>query len=144
MEKKFKRALTGYDMDSIQQEIEKLDVEHKLRLSELRQEIAVQALKREALKTELDKIQHIVQERKKVEDTIKDRLFAKYLEFFYRHKSESQSMEESIIELQVQLKSKQAELEKYQGYLDKIKSDILNVRDNFEDILKEGAETIGS
>ncbi|KUO64424.1 MAG: hypothetical protein APF84_10650 [Gracilibacter sp. BRH_c7a] len=140
MPKNFKRSIRGYDAESIQQEINTINQMYDNKIQELKKEIFAQTHQRQLLRNEYNKLKQEFGDRVELQEQIKDKLYEKYLEILEQQLITKRKTDHSIAELENQVKLRQEELSKYKGYSNKVKSDILRVRDSFKSILEEGDE----
>ena len=125
----------------MEQEIERNNLQHENQISELKKEITKEMDKRELLKLELEESRQKFEHAKELKENIKNSLFENYMDMVIRHQTEIKRLEASILELNHTVIMKQSELSKYNGYLNRIKSDILRLRDKFDCILEtEGVD----
>lgn len=132
----FKRTFRGYDTESVQQEIDKINRQFEEKINELKKEIVAKTNEKESLEREFDKLKQTFGNRADMQESIKEKLLEEYLDVSHKHLKAVRQMEESISDLKNKVKVKQEELSKYKGYSNKIKSDILKIRDRFENILE--------
>ena len=138
MHRMFKRSLIGYDLNSVQQEIDRLSAEYEIRIKELKDELTNHTHQRELLRTEYEKLKQDLEDRLNIEKTIKDKLYEKYIVVAEKRLDAEKKMEEAAVELKEQVKHRQIMLAKYKDYQTNIKSDMFRIRDRFENILDEG------
>lgn len=141
MHRMFKRSFIGYDLNSVQQEIDRISAEYETRIKEFKDELTNQTHQRKLLRTEYEKLKQDIEERLNIQNSIKDKLYDKYIVVAEKRLDAERRMEEATTELKEQVKLKQIVLARYKDYQTNIKSDMFRIRDRFENILDgEGIE----
>jgi len=137
MPEMFKRSIRGYDFQSVQQEIDIINQAYEMKIKELKKEIVSQTHQNELLAMDRAKIKQDLDKREEIQDRIKNDLLEKHMDASNKHLSAKRKMQNAIDDLQNHVKMKQEELAKYKRYSDKIKKDILKIRDNYETLIEE-------
>lgn len=138
MHQMFKRSLIGYDLNSVQQEIDNISAKYETRIKELKEELTNHTHQRELLRIEYERLKQDIEGRLNIETSIKDKLYEKYIVVAEKRLDAERRMEEAATELKDQVKLKQIMLDKYKDYQTNIKSDMFRIRDRFENILDDG------
>lgn len=138
MHRMFKRSLIGYDLNSVQQEIDNISAKYENRIKELKEELTNHIHQREMLRSEYERLKQDIEGRLNIETSIKDKLYEKYIVVAEKRLDAENRMEEAATELKNQVKLKQIMLDKYKDYQTNIKLDMFRIRDRFENILDDG------
>lgn len=138
MHRMFKRSLIGYDSNSVQQEINKISGEYEARMKALKDQLTHHTHQRELIRTEYEKLKQDLKDRLNIQNSIKDKLFEKYIVVAEKRLDAEKRLEEAAMELRDQVKIKQIVLDKYKDYQTNIKSDMFRIREKFESIVDEG------
>ncbi|RNC62979.1 MAG: hypothetical protein AWM53_01702 [Candidatus Dichloromethanomonas elyunquensis] len=137
MSEMFKRSFFGYDLESVQQEIDRINQQYELKAKGLKMEMTELNHQKELLRVEYNNVKQEVDFRENKKEFIKNQLFEKYIDLSDKHLAAKHKMEDSIAILKNQVQIKQEELSKYKGYSNKIRTDILKIKDIFETLLEE-------
>lgn len=129
---RFKHSLVGYDPEHLEKLLEEREALFEQKKSVLEQELAAQIHQKEILKTEISKIQSILDKKQKMLEEISDRLYTTYIRSVRGIFDNIKKVEAVLKDLNTTYESRESELSRLRDYIDRMKEEFQNVAQHYE------------